>query len=75
MDDLEMMQELKSQGFVCSQIIVMMGLDLLGKENPDLVKAMHSLAGGIGYTGDVCGTLTAGACLLACSRASSAISR
>lgn len=64
MDDLEVMQEMKSQGFVCSQIILKMGLDLLGKENPDLVKAMQGLAGGLGYTGDVCGTLTGAVCLL-----------
>jgi hypothetical protein len=64
MDDLEAMLELKAQGFVCSQIIIKMGLDLLGKENTDLVRAVHGLAGGLGYTGDVCGILTAGTCLL-----------
>ncbi len=64
MDDLEIMMEMKSQGFVCSQIILKMGLDLQGKENPDLIRAVQSLAGGLGYTGDVCGALTAGTCLL-----------
>jgi hypothetical protein len=64
MDDLEIMQELKSQGFVCSQIILKMGLDLQGKENPDLLRSVQGLAGGLGYTGDICGALTAGVCLL-----------
>ena len=64
MDDLETMLELKSQGFVCSQIIMKMGLELQGKENPDLIKTMHGLAGGLGYTGDICGALVAGVCLL-----------
>jgi C_GCAxxG_C_C family probable redox protein len=64
MGDLEQMMELKSQGFVCSQIILKMGLDLQGKENPDLIRAMQGLAGGLGYSGDICGALTAGVCLL-----------
>jgi hypothetical protein len=64
MDDLDTMKELKSQGFVCSQILLKMGLELQGKDNPDLVRAVQGLAGGLGYTGDVCGALSAGACLL-----------
>lgn len=64
MDDLESMQDLKAQGFVCSQIILKMGLEMLGKENPDLVRAVQGLAGGLGYSGEVCGALSAGACLL-----------
>jgi C_GCAxxG_C_C family probable redox protein len=64
MSDQEEMLALKNQGFNCSQIIVKMGLDLLGKDNPDLVKSMQGLAGGLGYTGDVCGALTGAVCLL-----------
>ncbi len=64
MDDLEYMKELKSQGFACSQILLKMGLELQGKENPDLIRAVQGLAGGLGYTGDVCGSLSAGACFL-----------
>ena len=33
------------------------------KSNPDLVRCMHGLAGGL-FTGETCGTLTGGACLL-----------
>lgn len=64
MDDLDFMKELKAQGFVCSQIILKMGLELQGKDNPDLIKSVHGLAGGLGFTGDVCGALSGGTCLL-----------
>jgi hypothetical protein len=64
MDELEKMKQYRQQGFYCSQILLLMGLDLLGKENPDLVGAMHGLAGGLGFTGELCGGLTGGACFL-----------
>lgn len=64
MEDLDRMRELKQQGFYCSQILLIMGMELQGKENLDLVRAMNALAGGIGFTGDTCGALTGGACLL-----------
>jgi hypothetical protein len=64
MDELDRMRELKRQGFFCSQILLIMGMELQGKENPDLVRAMNALAGGIGFTGETCGALTGGACLL-----------
>ena len=63
-DDLIRIVELQQQGFTCSQILLMMGLEAQGKSDPDLVRAMHALAGGIGGSGNVCGTLTGGACLL-----------
>jgi C_GCAxxG_C_C family probable redox protein len=58
------MRELKQQGFFCSQILLILGMELQGKTNPDLVRAMNALAGGIGFTGEICGALTGGACLL-----------
>jgi len=67
MDDLNIdpkVIELNQQGFSCAQIILMQGLQIMGKENPDLIRSMEALAGGIGYTGDICGALTGGACLL-----------
>jgi C_GCAxxG_C_C family probable redox protein len=64
MDDLDRMRELKQQGFFCSQILIILGMELQGKNNPDLVRAMNALAGGIGFTGEICGALTGGACLL-----------
>ncbi len=44
MDDLDRMRELKQQGFFCSQILMMLGLELQGKENPDL-DASHERPG------------------------------
>jgi C_GCAxxG_C_C family probable redox protein len=64
MDDLLRMQELQQQGFYCSQILLMLGLEAQGKHNPDLIRAMHALCGGLGFTGDICGALTGGTCLL-----------
>ncbi|HTG01964.1 MAG TPA: C-GCAxxG-C-C family protein [Nitrospirota bacterium] len=66
MDDVAMrMVELSSQGFYCSQILIILALEAQGKSNPDLVRTMTGLASGIGGCGKICGTLTGGACLLA----------
>jgi len=64
MDEMTRIKGLKAQGFCCSQILALLGLEMQGKENPDLVRAMRALCGGIGGTGDVCGALTGGACVL-----------
>ena len=64
LDDMPRIKELREQGFYCSQILVLMGLELQGKANPDLVRSMQSLAGGIGFSGNLCGALTGAACLL-----------
>ncbi|SPJ15329.1 conserved hypothetical protein [Syntrophobacter sp. SbD2] len=63
-DEMLRMIELAGQGFYCSQILLFMGLAAQGKSNPDLIRAMSGLAGGLGFTGDTCGALTGGACLL-----------
>ena len=65
MDEMIRMLKLAGQGFYCSQILISLGLDNQGKQNPDLVRAMAGLAGGVGFCGDTCGVLTGGACLLA----------
>jgi C_GCAxxG_C_C family probable redox protein len=65
MDEIFRMLELAGQGFHCSQILLSLGLDAQGKTNPDLVRSMEGLAGGMGFCGDICGALTGGACLLA----------
>jgi C_GCAxxG_C_C family probable redox protein len=65
-DDLDQFQLMKfrQQGFFCSQIILLKGLEQSGKSNPDLIRAMHGLVGGLGFSGELCGALTGGACLL-----------
>ena len=56
--------ELHRQGYVCSQIMIIMGLEALGKPNPDLVRAVYGLGGGGGFCGNLCGALSGGLCLL-----------
>jgi len=63
-DEMLRMIQLAGQGFYCSQILLFMGLEAQGKSNPDLIRTMSGLAGGLGFTGDTCGALTGGACLL-----------
>lgn len=53
----------KQQGFYCSQIMMLLGLENLGREEPDLVRTLHGLALGLG-AGEICGALTGGAALL-----------
>lgn len=64
MDDIDSLMSLRRQGFYCSQILILQGLEMLGRTNPDLVRATHGLAGGLGFTGELCGALTGGAALV-----------
>jgi hypothetical protein len=64
MHDLEKINQLKQQGYYCSQILLKMGLELQGLTNADLVRSVGALAGGVGFSGNLCGALTGGACLL-----------
>jgi C_GCAxxG_C_C family probable redox protein len=57
------MFELASQGFGCSQILVEMALEQQKKNNPDLLRAMTGLLGGMSC-GKVCGALTGACCVL-----------
>ena len=54
---------LKLRGYCCSQIVMQIGLEKLGKDNDDLVAAMAGLCNGM-ETGKVCGCLSAGICLM-----------
>lgn len=64
-EDFLRMVELSRQGFYCSQIMLILGLEKQGKENPDLIRAMNGLIGGLVFVGKLCGALSGGACLLA----------
>lgn len=55
--------ELALKGYKCSHILVQIGLDALGRENPELLRAMSGLAVGMG-SGLTCGALTGGCCLI-----------
>lgn len=41
----------------CSQVLAMVGLEKLGINDTSVVKAMGAFGGGIGGTGNICGTL------------------
>lgn len=58
------MFELGSKGYCCSQILLILGLEALEQENPNLVKAMGGLCHGMGDCDGICGVLTGAECLL-----------
>ena len=64
MDLMDRMLELSRQGYYCAQILLLLALESEGKENPDLIRAMGGLNGGLGNAGGICGCLTGGACFL-----------
>jgi hypothetical protein len=59
----EKLFELKCRGYCCSRIIMALGLDRLGRENPDLLAAMEAFCNGLNE-GKICGTLAAAVSLL-----------
>src|ERR1700752_5254433 len=62
-DDSFRVMDLALKGYQCSQILMAMALEAQGKENPDLVRAMSGLLGGMG-SGKTCGALTGGCSVL-----------
>ena len=64
MDLEERIMELSRYGYACGQILAILLLDTIGEENPALVRCMQGLNGGIASSGDVCGCMAAGACLI-----------
>jgi Putative redox-active protein (C_GCAxxG_C_C) len=64
-DHLIRMMQLSRKGFVCSQIIMQMALDIRGEKNPSLIRSMAGLGFGCGSGQGTCGAMTAGACVLA----------
>ncbi len=63
-DTLLKMLGLSGRGYCCSQVMLMMALDMQGKENPDLIRALAGLCNGIAFSSNVCGAFSGGACLL-----------
>ncbi len=60
----ERLMELGFSGFECSQMMMAVALEMDGQDNPDLIRAMSGLTGGMGHSGGVCGALTGGCCVL-----------
>ncbi|MFV0422617.1 DVU_1555 family C-GCAxxG-C-C protein [Oleidesulfovibrio sp.] len=66
LDDTSLtMMRLAGQGYCCSQIILLLALEGMGRENPDLVRAAAGLCHGGGSCDGPCGIVTGGNCLLA----------
>jgi hypothetical protein len=59
-----MLSELYGKGYNCAQIVMIGGLRLMGRENPDLVRAMGGLVHGVGDSGEICGAISGAACLV-----------
>lgn len=55
---------LKAKGYCCAQIILILALDAQGRDNPDLVRSSGALCFGVNWSGEVCGALSGGACLI-----------
>lgn len=60
----EKIEKLLVQKFHCSQIMMQQALEALKLDEPNLVKSMTGLAGGLGGCGKNCGALTGGVCML-----------
>ena len=59
-----LMMELAGKGYCCSQIMALLALDEMDRENPDLVRAAAGLCQGLGDCSGPCGVYTGGAMLL-----------
>ncbi len=59
MNEIEILK-LKSQGYCCSQIMIKLMLDLMDKDNRDLVHFAKGLCMGSGMADGPCGIYTAG---------------
>ena len=64
MDLFDYLLELSQKGYFCAQILMKLALELDGKEDPDLIRAMSGLNGGLGFCGRDCGALTGGCAAL-----------
>ena len=62
-DDSIRIMQLGSQGFCCSQILILLALEDMGLEEANLVRAMGGLCEGLGQ-GEICGVATGAACVL-----------
>ena len=63
-DTLMDVMPLATRGYCCSQIMAIMMLKERGRDNPDLVRAVAGLCRGIADSGETCGVLFGGVCLV-----------
>lgn len=57
-------QQLLSEGYHCSQVMMKLSQAMRGQENEPMIRALGGLAGGM-FMRQNCGCLTGGACVLA----------
>jgi len=58
--------EVMESGSYCPQSVLIAGLEKMGINNPDLVKAVAILSGGVAGTGRVCGLLISSLAVISC---------
>ncbi len=64
MDEIESRaRDLMRHGLSCSQIMVLLSQEMRGKNNPDLIRTLAGLGGGMAAE-RACGTLTGGCCVI-----------
>jgi hypothetical protein len=63
-DMILQLMRLKAKGFCCAQMILILALEAQGKTNADLVRSVGGLCFGINWSGEVCGALSGGVCLI-----------
>ena len=64
MADKGRIQQLTEEGYCCSQIIMLMGMEHTEREeNPDLIRAVAGLCGGLHFGSD-CGVLSGAVCFI-----------
>lgn len=65
MDDAGLaIMELAGKGYCCTQIMLLLALGEMGRENPDLVRAASGLCDGMGDCSGPCGVLSGAAMVL-----------
>jgi hypothetical protein len=64
-DSMIQMMRLAQKGYTCSQILILLALEVRGEQNPALVRAAAGLAYGCGTGKGSCGVLTGGSCVIA----------
>ncbi|CCO22725.1 DVU_1555 family C-GCAxxG-C-C protein [Maridesulfovibrio hydrothermalis] len=61
--DLRILQ-LHGSGYCCAQILILLCLDNMQRENPDLIRSVQGLCLGMGDCSGTCGILSSGICAL-----------
>ncbi len=63
-DTISRLMKLIAEGYCCTQIMLILALEAQGRDNADLVRSAGGLCLGIYGSGEVCGALSGGACLI-----------